>query len=248
MPPCKAPLFRSIIGYEIGVSLQSCPAGKFFRFIQVGYTMKFRQCIWALLLAGIFLSSLGISDVNAFPQRRVFVAPVPGVIYFPPGPLYPYYYNAYAYNTYVMPLPAYGILPPPLATMNMVHRSDAGYWGVQRTAEDYGYQLDTPARKRTSLYPAVPFEKLPEVRLADLRRVRFEITVPFADAVVYFDGAKTKQTGLRRIFVTPPMQEDKEYTATIMVQWTKQDGTLSAPRQKTFTVVAGETVPHTFIE
>jgi uncharacterized protein (TIGR03000 family) len=205
--------------------------------------MKVRQCIWALLLAGIFLSSLGISQVNAFQQRRVFVVPVPGVVYFPPGPVYPYYYYSY-----VMPLPAYGILPPPLATMNMLYRSDAGYYGVQRTAEDYGYQLDAPARKRTSLYPAVPFEKLPEVRLADLRRVRFEITVPYADAVVYFDGAKTKQTGLKRIFMTPPMQEDKEYTATIMVQWTKQDGTLSAPRQKTFTVVAGETVQHTFVE
>jgi uncharacterized protein (TIGR03000 family) len=243
MPPCKAPLLRSIIGYEIGVILQSRPGGKFFRFIQVGYTMTFRQCIWALLLAGLFLDPLGISEVNAFPPRRVFVASFPGVVYFPPGPVYPYYYNPY-----VMPLPAYGILPAPLATMNMVYRYDAVYYGVQRTAEDYGYQLDTPARKRTSLYPAVPFEKLPEVRLADLRRVRFEITVPYADAVVNFDGAKTKQTGLRRVFVTPPMQEDKEYTATIMVQWTKQDGTLSAPRQKTFTVVAGETVQHTFIE
>jgi uncharacterized protein (TIGR03000 family) len=241
MPPCKALHFRSIIGYEIGGSLQSCPAGKYFPFIQVGYTMKVRQCIWVLLVAGIFLSSLGISQVNA--QRRVFVGPGVGVIYFPPGPVYPYYYNPY-----VMALPAYGILPPPLATMNMVYRYDAVFYGVQRTAEDYGHQLDAPARMRASLYPAVPFERLPEVRLADLGRVRFEITVPYADAVVYFDGAKTKQTGLRRIFVTPPMQEDKEYTATIMVQWTKQDGTLSAPRQKTFTVVAGETVQHTFVE
>lgn len=237
MPTCKAPLFRSIIGYEIGVSLQSCPAGTFFR--PTGYTMKFRLCMRALLLAGVLLGPVGISEVNA--QRRVFVGPT--LSYFPQGPAYPYYYNPY-----VMSLPAYGILPQPLATMNMVYRYDAVYYGVQRTAEDYGYQLDTPARKRASLYPAVPFEKLPEVRLADLRRVRFEITVPYADAVVYFDGAKTKQTGLKRIFVTPPMQEDKEYSATIMVRWTKQDGTLSAPRQKTFTVVAGETVQHTFIE
>jgi len=204
--------------------------------------MKVRQCTWAFVLAGIFLSSFSISEVRA--QRRVFVATVPGTVYFPPGPVYPYYY----YYSYVMPLPAYGILPPPLATMNMLSRSDAGYYGWQRTAEDYGYQLDALARKRASLYPAVPFENLPEVRLADLRRVRFEITVPYADAVVYFDGAKTKQTGLRRIFVTPPMQEDKEYTATIKVQWTKEDGTLSAPRQKTFTVVAGETMQYTFVE
>ena len=28
----------------------------------------------------------------------------------------------------------------------------------QRTAEDYGYQLDGTARKRPNAYPAVPFE------------------------------------------------------------------------------------------
>src|SRR6516165_8136558 len=87
-------------------------------------TMKVRQCIWAFILAGVFLSSFSISEVSA--QRRVFVATVPGVVYFPPGPVYPYYYNPY-----VMALPAYGILPPPLATMNMIYRYDAVFYGVQ---------------------------------------------------------------------------------------------------------------------
>jgi uncharacterized protein (TIGR03000 family) len=210
----------------------------------VGYIMMFRRCVWALLVAAVFLGSLGSSEVNAFGPRRVLVAPgYPGMYY--PGPgYYPYY------NPYVAPLPAYGILPQPLATMNMLYGYDSQAYGIQRTAENYGYrrdQFEAPARKRNSLYPAVPFEKSPEDRLTDLRRVRFEITVPFADAVVTFDGAKTKQTGVTRAFVTPPMQEDKEYSVTITVQWTEQDGT-PRTRQKAFTVVAGETVTHTFIE
>src|SRR5207247_1282936 len=120
-----------------------------------------------------------------------------------------------------------------------------------RIADDYGYVRDPlapPPRMRASLYPAVPFEKSSETASADRRRVRFEITVPYADATVTFDGARTKQTGLNRVFVTPPMDDGKEYTVTIVVQWTKQDGTPSAPRQKAFTARAGQTIQHTFVE
>jgi uncharacterized protein (TIGR03000 family) len=200
--------------------------------------MKFHRSVWALLAAAVLLGSIGISEVNAF-GRRGYVAPQPG-LYYPMAPMYGYYYNPY-----VLPLPAYGILPVPLN--QNYYREDSGY-GIQRAADDYGYQLDTPARKRSSMYPAVPFEKSPEERLLDLRRVRFEITVPYADAVVFFDGVKTKQTGTTRVFMTPPMQEDRDYSVTIMVQWTKDDGTPSLPRSKTFNVVAGETIRHTFIE
>src|SRR6516162_887522 len=115
--------------------------------------MKFRQCGWASLLAAFVLAALGVSEGRALAQRRVFVV-TPGFGYYPVNSAYPYYptyynYYYYTYSTpYVMPLPAYGILPMPLAPMNMLNRS-----GAQRTAENYGYQIDTPARKRTSLYP-----------------------------------------------------------------------------------------------
>jgi uncharacterized protein (TIGR03000 family) len=205
--------------------------------------MKFHRFVWALLLATIVLGSLEITEANAF-ARRIYVAPEPA--YYPLEPM-PYHYNSYVmpyyYNPYVMPLPGYGILPLPPALLGPRSVFDA----PQRTAEDYGYRLDTPARKRPGLYPAVPFEKSPEDRLADLRRVRYEITVPFADATLLIDGSKTKQTGLNRVFVTPPMQEDKVYTVTITVEWSEKDGT-ARKREKTFTVVAGETVRHTFIE
>src|SRR5437879_3011754 len=110
-----------------------------------------RRCVLALLAAAVVLASLGISQAEAFP-RRVFVAPSAGMYYYPLDPYYSYYYNPY-----VLPLPYYGILPPPLAAQNMLYRYDAGY-GVQRTASDY---IDASARKRPSIYPAVPFEKSP---------------------------------------------------------------------------------------
>jgi len=191
-----------------------------------------------MLVAAMVLGSVGRPTANAG-GRRVFAAP--SVAYYTPPPTWGY--GVY-YPMYVAPLPGYGILPPPFTMMNQYgYAYDLQGLGFPRTAEDYGY---TP-RKRTSLYPAIPFEKSAEERLTELRRVRYEITVPFENAVVLFDGVKTKQTGLTRVFVTPPMQEDKEYTSTITVEWTEKDGT-PRMRTRTFTVHSGDTVRHTFIE
>jgi len=153
-------------------------------------------------------------------------------------------YYGYDYNPYVVPLPAFGILPVPAPSKYLYHRPDA----VQRAPEIYLYQPDAPVQKRPSRSPVVPYEKSSDERLLDLRRVRFEITVPYENAVVFFDGVKTKQTGTKRVFMTPPMEEGKTYSVTIAVQWTKDDGTPSLPRTKTFNAVAGETIRHTFIE
>jgi len=197
-----------------------------------------------MLLGIAFLfGSLGLSEANGFGPRRGFVAP--GYSYY----TYPSMDHSYYYNPYIMPLPAYGILPVP--NNPLLYGPDWQGYGVPRTMQEYGHPVDPPtppARARGSVYPAIPYEPSPENRLSDLRRVRFEITVPFANSIVTIDGAKTKQTGLKRVFMTSPMQEDKDYSVTISVQWPTQEGTLSTPRQKTFTVVAGETVQHTFIE
>jgi uncharacterized protein (TIGR03000 family) len=222
------------------------PAGALVRFIQMSCTMKIRQCVCAAILAAGFLGILAVSDVSAFGRRRsaYYSAPV--------GEYYaePYYaVPAYPYSPYVMPLPAYGILPPPLATYEMLY--NRGYLAdPQGTRVADGAVRDpseAPPRKRPSVYPAVPFGASPEVQLSDLRRVRYEITVPFENAIVLLDGVKTKQTGLKRVFVTPPLDEEKQYTVTITVQWADESGETRI-RRKDFTVVAGETVRHTFIE
>jgi uncharacterized protein (TIGR03000 family) len=198
--------------------------------------MKNRRCTWALCVAAVVLGSFAGSTADAG-GRRAFVAP--SVAYYNPPPIGGY--GVY-YWMYVAPLPGYGILPPPFSMMNQYgYAYDPYGLGYQRSAEGYGY---TP-RMRVSLYPAIPFEKAAQERLTELRRVRYEITVPCANAVVLFDGVKTKQTGMTRVFVTPPMQEDKEYTSNITVEWTDKDGT-PRTRTRTFAFRGGDTVRHTF--
>jgi uncharacterized protein (TIGR03000 family) len=200
--------------------------------------MKFRRFVWALCVAAVVLGSLAGSSANAW-GRRAYAAP--NVAYYNPPP--PEGYGVY-YPMYVAPLPGYGILPPPWDLINQLDHANSGQGlGVQPVNEPLPY---TP-RKRASLFPAVPYEQMADERRSQSLRVRYEITVPFASAAVLFDGVKTKQTGLTRIFVSSPMQEEKEYTSTITVEWAEKDGTPRA-RSKTFTFRAGDTVKHTFIE
>ena len=214
--------------------------------------MKNQRSVWTFLAAGVLLASLGTAPALA---QRTFVAPW---FSYPSGPFLSggltvpstYYFNyptAPVYNPYVAPYPAYGILPPPFVTARHYESWTTPSQGTGKTAADYGYQIEAQPRMRSSLYPAVPFEKSPEDRQADLRRVRYEIGVPFANAEVYIDGAKTKQTGLNRVFMTPPMDEDRYYTSTIKVQWVDSFNEMRT-REKTFTFVAGETVRHQFKE
>lgn len=203
--------------------------------------MKLQRSVGALLLAAGLVGFFCVSDAEGFPRRRVYVSPGPAVTNYA-IPVYPYV------SPYVAPLPAYGILPPPLATYHMLYGS--GYLGDSpaRIVPETGVRdpYEAPPRKRPSVYPAVPFGEVVEARGADLRRVRYEITVPFEHCTVLIDGVKTSQTGLRRVFVTPPLEEDKQYQVTITVQWT-DDGGETRIRRKDFTVVAGETVKYTFI-
>jgi uncharacterized protein (TIGR03000 family) len=144
----------------------------------------------------------------------------------------------------VAPLPAYGVMPLPLATYQM-----QGYdlYGQPRSGESSGPGFETMPRQRPSIYPAVPYDPTPEKSATDRRRARFDIAVPTADAIVLFDGVKTKQTGLSRTFMTPPLTEDKLYTSTIEVHWNDEAGT-KVSRRRVFEFVAGETVTYKFSE
>ena len=107
-------------------------AGMFFKSIHVSYTMNVRRCIGVLLLAAGFASFLGVSDANAFPRRRAVATYGQATPYYAAPDVYPF---GYSYSPYVMPLPAYGILPPPLATYNMLY-SD-GYLQAARDTQPY---------------------------------------------------------------------------------------------------------------
>lgn len=199
--------------------------------------MKFQHCIGALVTATAILGVLGVSEANAWGRRGPAVVPSP--VYYGYG--YPYYHS------YVQPLPTYGVLPPPLLAYQSVYGYDP-YYGTRRQGDGaVADPLDYVPRKRTSTHPAIPYSPSPESKLEDLRRARFEIHVPNEKAVVLFDGVATKQTGVTRVFVTPPLLEDKLYSSTIEVQWTDEAGTRIS-RRKTFDYVAGESMSHRFSE
>jgi uncharacterized protein (TIGR03000 family) len=220
--------------------------------------MKLKRCTLALLAVSLAIAGWGASEAAAFGRRGggpgvnyySFPGPAgggmglpyatPGVYHNPIVPTYPYY------TPYVAPYPAYGILPPPFATWNMLYGYDRNYG---RATDDYTSEpLNYTPRKRPTAYPAVPVEKTPApgpgTNVNDLRRVRFDITVPRADATVLVDGVETRQTGLNRVFVTPPMDEDRLYTSTFEVRWLENDKTKSS--KHTFEFVAGEKFAYTF--
>jgi uncharacterized protein (TIGR03000 family) len=194
--------------------------------------MTIQRCMATLLAASVLFGLA--SSADAF-GRRTIMPPVYNV--------YPYGYVYPQFNPYVAPLPAYGILPQPLATYQM--------WGYDiggpQTGGNPTDTLNYVPRSRPNVYPAVPYEPSPAEREADRNRARFEIKVPTKDAIVIFDGKKTTQTGLTRSFVTPALGVDKLYTATIEVSWQDEAGT-TVTRRQVFNFVAGETLTHQFKE
>lgn len=194
--------------------------------------MRYRRSILAALAATVIMAWFCASEASAW-GRRAMMAPAysyaPGWGYGGYGPMAPY--NPYLGGG----IPGFGMLPPSVAQWDMMYNQ-----GSARAAYD-----SVPRSRNTP--PSTRFMKSPEERENDLRRARFEITVPTPDAVVLFDGAKTSQTGLSRVFLTPPLADDKAYSSTIEVQWMDEAGT-RVRRTKAFDFVAGETLRHRFAE
>jgi uncharacterized protein (TIGR03000 family) len=135
--------------------------------------------------------------------------------------------------------------------------SVGGYSGIDYRANfwrqmdaGFGYDcFDAAPRMRASLYPAVPFPYAGPVAVHRTEPccIRYEITVPCASATVFLDGVETRQTGLNRVYITPPVDAGRDYTVKVTVQWKGQDG---APRTqaRTLDVQAGATVRCAFTE
>lgn len=221
--------------------------------------MKLQRSMWVLLTAAVFQCSLGSSESTAqfiYYQPRGPMLNPPAV---QPPQIVTWQYSTPAYNPYVAPFPAYGILPPPFLTAHYGwdlstdrYARDTNGINSRATSEDYGYSrdfFDHPPRKRPTLSPAIPFHgQRSQDRLTDSRRVRFEITVPNPDAMVFFDGVKTSQSGTDRVFITPELDEGRAYTSTIEVRWFDEQGKERAPRRRTFTYTPGDTIRHQFTE
>ena len=189
--------------------------------------MTFRRCLMTAIAAAMTALIMNHSQAEAY-GRRTMIPPAYNV--YPWGYVYP------QFNPYMAPIPGYGIMPLPLATYG-ARPDNAGNMDA----------LPYEPRSRSKLYPAVPYEPTPTGAAIDRTRARFEITVPTADAIVLFDGAKTKQTGVQRTFHTPSLTEGKQYSMTIEVQWRDEAGT-SVTRRRTFEFTPGQTITHQFAE
>ncbi len=101
------------------------------------------------------------------------------------------------------------------------------------------------ARVRPAPYPAVEVpvgQSLQRESIGTTKNntARMEVTVPSADAEVWFQGTKTKLTGTVREFVSPPLAGTGTYTYEVRARW--MAGNEPVTRTQTVRVRAGERV------
>jgi uncharacterized protein (TIGR03000 family) len=75
--------------------------------------------------------------------------------------------------------------------------------------------------------------------------VEIEVWVP-ADAAIWFDGARTTQTGTVRQFVSPPVTPGHDYTYVVRATW--QENGREVTQSRRITVHAGDQVSIAFPE
>lgn len=115
---------------------------------------------------------------------------------------------------------------------------------------DYGF--DSPPMP-PAYDPRLPPEDSPRMPPADEGAaprgqgltVRVVVRVP-ADAEIWFEGAKTSQTGPVRRFVSPPLKPDKEYVYEVRARW-QEDGR-SVEQTRRVRVYAGDKVEVDFTQ
>jgi uncharacterized protein (TIGR03000 family) len=103
------------------------------------------------------------------------------------------------------------------------------YYGYNRPyyAPYYSYDYSTP----DYYYPDAPeirqsFYSGPAEQYATVT-----VTVPTADAQVWFDNAPTTQRGTQRTFHSPPLESGSNYTYTIKARWTENGQPMEQQRQ-----------------
>src|SRR5262245_47694131 len=86
----------------------------------------------------------------------------------------------------------------------------------------------TPAGTQPAAPPAAPPQP------AHLR-----VLLPSANVTLTIDGKATQQTGASRLFVSPPLEQGKAYTYTLVANW-DPNGYTKTTRTRTVTVRAGQ--------
>ncbi len=73
-----------------------------------------------------------------------------------------------------------------------------------------------------------------------------KVIVPTADAQVWFENTKTTQIGMERLFESPPLTPNDDYTYTIKARWKEQGKTVNQERH--VNVQAGQNITVNFRE
>ena len=76
--------------------------------------------------------------------------------------------------------------------------------------------------------------------------VRVTVLVPAADAQVWFENGATAQQGMERVFESPPLEPNQNFTYTIKARWTENGQTVN--RERRVNVQAGQSVTVNFRE
>jgi uncharacterized protein (TIGR03000 family) len=164
-----------------------------------------------------------------------------------------YYSNGqwWAYDTYRHGYnPGYYTRPYPVAPHGVSPGHYGGYAypapapgsgkGVVKSGVVYTYPWPGPAASPLPVGPTagalapVPIGPAP---------VEVEVRVP-ADAEIWFDGARTRQTGKVRQFVSPPVTPGHDYTYEVRARW--KEGGKEVTQTRRITVHAGELVSIAF--
>ena len=70
--------------------------------------------------------------------------------------------------------------------------------------------------------------------------VSVTVLVPAADAQVWFDNRATTQQGMERVFESPPLEPNQNFTYTIKARWTENGQAVN--RERRVNVQAGQSV------
>jgi uncharacterized protein (TIGR03000 family) len=127
------------------------------------------------------------------------------------------YYDGYGYGGYGRP---YG---------------RSYYGGNYYSSGDYDYGDNS-----ISSYAPTQYSAAEESESGRPRDALVHIRVPQADARVFIEGQQTKQSGTERVFVSPPLEQGKDYNYTVKATW--NDGGREVTREKTVTFRVGQEV------
>jgi uncharacterized protein (TIGR03000 family) len=107
---------------------------------------------------------------------------------------------------------------------------------VQYVTPSYYYTPST-----TIVTPAQTYD--PNVSQASFTqpddRAHLDVRVPAADAQILFDGDPTRQQGMDRVFVSPPLTPGKSFTYNIEARWMENGRMVNQSRA--VTISAGQT-------